>query len=151
MLESRTSYKIDCNKQNKKVLKQIYCDYSQTDNANLPKIKNISGKRDIIRAIISWASTITEAPANNCFKALKNQCESLDIQEMQNVFDEIENWCDYRNEIVHALMNKNLISLQSELEEKAEEGMELANKLDTFVREMKKGNKVRKTAGLITE
>ncbi len=31
--------------------------------------------------------------------------------------------------------------------EKAEEGMELANKLDTFVREMKKGNKVRKAAG----
>lgn len=147
VLVSRTSFKIDCNKKNKKVLKRIYCDYREENNVNLPNISNISGKRDIINAVLTWASTTTEVPENIYFKALKNQCESLDVQEMRDVFDAIKNWCSYRDEIIHALMNKNLISLQSELEEKAEEGMELANKLDTFVREMKKGNKVRKAAG----
>lgn len=148
ILKLRTSDKIDCSDADKKVMKKIYCDYCRKGDAKLPQIKNISGKRDIISAIILWASTTTDVPENIYFKALKNQCESLDIQEMRDVFDAIKNWCSYRDEIIHALMNKNLISLQSELEEKAEEGMELANKLDTFVREMKKGNKVRKAAGL---
>lgn len=151
VLESRTSYKIDCNKQNKKVLKQIYCDYLKKDNVNLPNISNISGKRGIISAIISWASTTTDALENSYFKALKDQCESLDIQEMKNVFEEIKIWCQYRDEIIHALMHKNLVSLNSELADKAEEGMLLANRLDTFVREIKRSNKVRKAAGLKTE
>lgn len=77
-------------------------------------------------------------PENNYFKTLKSQCESLDVKGMRDIFDNIKSWCSYRDEIIHALMNKYLISLQSELEEKAGEGMELANKLDTFIRVIKK-------------
>ena len=45
-------------------------------------------------------------------------------------------------------MNKNVDSLNVELCDKAIEGMKIANKLDTYVRDMKKGNKVRKSANM---
>lgn len=70
---------------------------------------------------------------------------------MLNTLKMIEDWCKYRNEVVHALMNKNIDSLRSELCDKAIEGMELANRLDTYVRDMKKGNKVRKSASIRVE
>ena len=65
-----------------------------------------------------------------------------------NTLKQIKDWCDYRNEVVHALMNKNIDSLNVELCNKAIEGMQIANKLDTYVRDMKKGNKVRKSANM---
>lgn len=149
VLQSRTSFKIDCSKPNKKALKSIYCDYRKKDDANLPQIKNISGKIDIVRAIFEWTSTTTEIPDNNRYlKALKSQCESVDIGGMLDTLDQIKDWCDYRNEVVHALMNKNIDSLNVELCDKAIEGMQIANKLDTYVRDMKKGNKVRKSANM---
>ena len=149
VIQARTSFKIDCNKPNKKALKWIYCNYRKKDDVNLPQIKNISGKMDIIRAIFEWTSTATEIPDNNRYlKVLKNQCESVDIGEMLDTLDQIKDWCDYRNEIVHALMNKNIDSLNVELCDKAIEGMLIANRLDTYVRDMKKGNKVRISANM---
>ena len=41
--------------------------------------------------------------------------------------------------------------MRSVLCDKAIEGMELANRLDTYVRDMKKGNKVRKSANMCIE
>ena len=64
---------------------------------------------------------------------------------------EIEEWCSYRNEIVHALMNKNLESMESELKEKAEAGMRLASRIDLQERMIKKGNKIRKGINLVIE
>lgn len=152
ILQSRTSYKIDCCKSNKVLLKQVYCNYINRPDANLPNIQNISGKINIIRAILEWVSYTEQNPDDNRYlRALKNQCESVDIGDMLDTLKMIEAWCKYRNEVVHALMNKNVDSLSSELCDKAIEGMQLANRLDTYVRDMKKGNKVRKSAKMHIE
>jgi hypothetical protein len=152
ILQSRTSYKIDCCKSNKVLLKQVYCNYINRPDANLPNIQNISGKINIIRAILEWVSYTEQNPDDNRYlRALKNQCESVDIGDMLDTLKMIEAWCKYRNEVVHALMNKNVDSLRSELRDKATEGMQLANRLDTYVRDMKKGNKVRKSANMHIE
>ena len=152
IFNSRTSYKIDCCKSNKALLKQIYCNYRNKSDANLPNIQNISGKINIIRAIIEWVSNTEQNPDDNRYlRALKKQCESVDIGDMLDALKMIEDWCKYRNEVVHALMNKNVVSLRSELCDKAIEGMKLANRLDTYVRDMKKGNKVRKSANMRIE
>ncbi|MBE6751637.1 MAG: hypothetical protein E7556_03825 [Ruminococcaceae bacterium] len=152
VLNSRTSHKIDCSKPNKALLKQIYCKYRNKTDVNLPKIQNISGKIDIIRAVLEWVSNTEQNPNDSRYlRTLKNQCESVDIGDMLNTLKMIEDWCKYRNEVVHALMNKNIDSLRSVLCDKAIEGMELANRLDTYVRDMKKGNKVRKSANMCIE
>ena len=48
-------------------------------------------------------------------------------------------------------MNKNIDSLNVELCDKAIEGMQIANTLDTYVRDMKKVNKVRKSANMLID
>ena len=113
ILQSRTSYKIDCCKSNKVLLKQVYCNYINRPDANLPNIQNISGKINIIRAILEWVSYTEQNPDDNRYlRALKNQCESVDIGDMLDTLKMIEAWCKYRNEVVHALMNKNVDNLK---------------------------------------
>ena len=76
---------------------------------------------------------------------LKSACEGLDIGGLLDTLDCVEDWCGYRNEIVHALLNKNKKSVYSELEQKAKEGEKLARFIDSQVKELKKGNVVRKS------
>ncbi len=152
IIQSRTLNKIDCSKKNKRYLKAIYRLWITNENANLPQIGSIMGKVNLIRAITEWTSTTTEIPDDNRYLlALKSQCESVDIDALLNDLKRVEDWCNYRNEVVHALMNKNINSLNKELYEKVTEGMEIANSLDTYVRDMKKGNKVRRAANLEIE
>ena len=149
VVETRFSTSIDINDKHMDYIRKIYREYSKKNNANLPRIQNISGKMDVIRAIFEWTSTTTEIPDNSRYlKALKSQCESVDIDGMRETLDQIKDWCKYRDEVVHALMNKNVDSLNVELCGKAIEGMQMANRLDTYVRDMKKGNKVRKSANM---
>ena len=70
----------------------------------------------------------------------------MDIGTLLDTLDAIRQWCDYRNEIVHALLNKNTASVYAELEEQAQNGMKYARLIDSQVRILKKGNLVRKSA-----
>ena len=56
----------------------------------------------------------------------------------------MDEWLKYRNEVMHAAMNKNLGSLYDSIDIKVEAGMEYARLLDSFARNMKKDNRVRK-------
>lgn len=115
-------------------------------------ITNISGKIKIVRSILLWvANTEGGYQYNEHLVLLKSRFEELDIDAFLRTIKEIEEWCSYRNEIVHALMNKNLESIESELKDKAGKGMQLANILDTQERIIKKGNKIRRGINLVIE
>ena len=84
-------------------------------------------------------------------QALRRQCESLDAAALLETLDALEKWKDYRNEVIHSLMNKRLQSVQQELPEQAERGLQLARMLDQQVQLLKKGNTIRKAARLSTK
>lgn len=124
---------------------------NEKENSSLG-ITNISGKMKIVRSILLWVDNTKGGYQNNQHLILlKRQCESLDIDAFLHVIMEIEEWCKYRNEIVHALMNKNLESIETELKAKAEEGLYLANFLDAQVKIVKARNKIRKGINLNIE
>jgi hypothetical protein len=75
---------------------------------------------------------------------LKSLLERIDIGGMLDVLKSLEPWLDYRNEIIHASMNKNIDSLYEQLGAKVEEGMEYARFIDEQVRILKRDNRVRK-------
>lgn len=139
-------------KKSRPVLRDIVNTYKLEKENDQLGIKNISGKIKIVRSVLLWASN-TEGgyQDNKHLSLLKSRCEELDIDAFLCTINDIENWCDYRNEIVHALMNKNLESIESELREKAEEGMRLANFLDAQVKIIKSRNKIRKGINLVIE
>ena len=72
----------------------------------------------------------------------------MDIGECLAVLDEIDCWRGYRNEVMHALINKNLESLDENIKLQAEKGMQLANRLDNQIKILKKGNRIRKALNL---
>jgi len=64
-----------------------------------------------------------------------------------SLLKDIEQWCGYRNEIIHSLMNKNIDSLRDQVAKKAEEGYNLFRRLDKQVQCIKK-KQVRKAIGI---
>ena len=64
------------------------------------------------------------------------------ISGVLGLLKEIEDWCDYRNEVIHSLMHKNVESLNEELAAQAEKGKKLFRSLDGYVRWIK-GKKIR--------
>lgn len=148
-LNTRNSLKLDNAKYSKTFLIDLYNQYTGRNNKGL-NLSNISTKYNLIRAVLNWVAT-TEGTGGKYQQKLKFVCESLDIQDVFDCFDELEKWCGYRNEIIHGLMNKNMNSLYSELAEKAEEGMKLAIRIGSYVSVVKKGHIVRNSINLKTE
>lgn len=146
-LENRTSFKI----WNKKAswLRDIVSVYKDKKENCQIGISNISRKTKIIRCVLKWV-VFTEGgyQDDEHLSALKIQCEGLDIGEILSALGELQEWCDYRNEVIHSLMNKNLDSLSDELKVRAEVGMQLAQFFDNQGKLLKKGNRIRKNANL---
>lgn len=111
-------------------------------------IKNISGKIELVRCVMLWARDEGAANDDKFLATLKRQCKRTNIGAVLSTLESITAWCGYRNEVVHALMNKNLDSLDAELQQRAEEGMDLARALDGEIKKLKKGDKVRKCMNL---
>ena len=62
----------------------------------------------IARCTLLWAANIEEALVDPYLIALKGQYEgTLDIEDVLDKLNEIVKWCGYRNEVIHALLNKN--------------------------------------------
>ena len=68
----------------------------------------------------------------------------IDVGGVIDTLKEMNVWLDYRNEIMHASMNKNVESLYDNLDTQVEKGMEYARFIDSQVKLMKKTNHVRK-------
>ena len=130
----------------KKYLREIY-------GEGPINLSNISGKIKLIRAVLKWAEVDEEIAHSQKYQyTLKKQCrEQLDIPEFFAKLDEIDNWKDYRNEVIHALMNKNSTSLYAQIKQKASEGMDLARYIDKQTAKIKKGNYIRRSAKLKVE
>ena len=103
-------------------------DGCENDKFRFPSINQISGKRKIIEATLTWA----ENGYNNADKSKylcairKIYTDKLDIKKVREVFTRMNEWCSYRNEVIHALMNKNTESLYSGLADRVSEGMVIA-------------------------
>ena len=74
---------------------------------------------------------------------LKSEYEGLDIGGLLTTLDQIDIWREYRNEIIHGLLNKNVTSVDAELKSKVEAGMEYARFIDSQVKALKKKNVIR--------
>ena len=151
-LANRNSTKIG-SKKTKQEIKDIVSCYRQENEKDNLGITNISGKEKIIRCILRWSlDEDKEITDNNYLKTLNNQLhERIDTNQFFILLDDVDEWCSYRNELVHALMNKNTDSIQEKIADQANLGRELAEKLSAEERKIKFHQKVRKAANLQTE
>ena len=142
--------KLTIGKKRKKELKPILLSYNR--KADNLRLKNISTKIMLVKTILLWASESTsDLSRNKYLKTLKSRCESVDVDGVVETLDSLDKWRDYRNEITHCLMSKNIYSIDSTLQEQVINGREYARFLDAQLRIVKKGNVIRKAAKLTTE
>ena len=71
-------------------------------------------------------------------------------EEFESVLDDMDEWRSYRNEIIHGLMNKNVDTLRTDLPRRCLQGMQLARALDSRIKIIKKGNRIRRNLKLKT-
>lgn len=146
-LENRTARNVFA--KTKPYLSDIVSTYKTANEDTKLGIKNLKGKIKIVRCVMQWAQQPENAAKDgNFLAALKSQCNKMEIPKVLSMLEDIEKWSAYRNEIVHALMNKNLDSLDAELKEQAETGMQLARLLDSRVKKLKSGNRIRRSVNL---
>lgn len=107
---------------------------------------NISTKEKLIRDTLNWAIACDCTPADEYLKVLKREYEGcVDMAGLLQTLEEIDVWREYRNEVVHGLLNKNMESLNLELGDMVEKGMNYARYVDSQVKALKKKNEIRKT------
>ena len=130
MLQSPASGAIS-SRQSATSYKRILDRYMQSGDRN---IRHIAGKRNLVRCIFLLAAE-NKPDQNDAVQTVL--CASLSdenrISEALGLLKEIEAWCDYRNAVVHGLMDKSVISLDVHLAEQAELGNKLFRRLDNIV------------------
>ena len=134
---------IKISKRTKKYLLEIVSLYEKGDKQIRLRTDTITGKMKIVEATLKWVEDVTNVQ-DKYLVELKNELEGIDVGGLLITIDEIKDWLKYRNEIVHASMNKNIDCLYESLKLRVEDGMEYARFLDNQVKILKKSNNVRK-------
>ncbi len=148
LLNTRDSHKADVAKV-KKSLKSIIQTYRRPKENDFFNITSISGKMKIVRCTLLWAEQELDDCEDKYLLSLRSQYDKyIDAERLMNALNDIEGWCSYRNEIIHALMNKNIESTYSDIASKAKEGMVLCRELDSQVDRLKTGNRIRRSIKL---
>ena len=101
-------------------------------------INNITTKMDIIRK--AFRACGDSAFSDNAYvKELKRIYKySLNKTEFKSKLKEIEKWCQYRNQIVHAMFNKDIEALRLNYKEHVERGYQLGRYVDRQVQALKR-------------
>ncbi len=76
-------------------------------------LNNITGKMNHIEAVIVWVESANENENEYSLylRELKSLMESVDVDDVLRIFKEMEKWLKFRNEIIHASLNKNIEAL----------------------------------------
>lgn len=148
LLNTRDSHKADVSKV-KKSLRGIIQTYKRPKENDHFNITSISGKMKIVRCTLLWAEQESGSCDDKYLLSLRSQYDKyIDSERLMNAINDIEKWCSYRNEIIHALMNKNIESTYRDIAFQAEEGMRLCRELDGQVDRVKTGNRIRRSIKL---
>lgn len=130
-------------------LQAIVNDYKRDNEDDTLGTSSLSSKIKIVRSVCLWVANTEGGYQNNVhLTVLKTQLESLDLANVFQVLDEVDCWKVYRNEVVHAMMNKNILHLEESLRPYAEEGMRLARALDSIEKGIKARNRIRRKINL---
>lgn len=130
-------------------LKRMYCSFLEVPTSSRMNFNNISTKMNMVRATLRWVIDCDCTPADEYLKVLKREYEGcVDLDGLLTTLDDIETWCKYRNEVVHGLLNKNTVSLETDLGEMVEKGMGYARFVDSQVKALKRKNAIRTTLKL---
>lgn len=99
-------------------------------------INDISAKREVIIELMRIENL--EKINNEYSKFLKMVFEKyVKRNELKSLLKKVEEWCSYRNELVHGLFNKDIEDLHSGLATHVNQGYKMAREIDCYVSKIK--------------
>lgn len=145
----RNAYKVTGRNNITTSLKSIMAKYiTEGENTSL-NVGNISGKMKIIRCTLQWYEDIEGEPEDKYLKALKKKYDGIDVAGLLDTLEKVSEWKDYRNEVMHAALNKNIDNLYQDIAIRAENGKIFGRFIDSQVNELKKTkDNIRKAMGM---
>lgn len=116
-------------------------------------IISISAKEDVVRAMLGWYASQDAATGDDKYlNALWNQIDTrLDAMQVCATLDALDAWREYRNEVIHALMHKNIDAVEADMPAMCDQGMALVRDMDKYVKQIKYRNCVRRSIRLKTD
>lgn len=117
------------------------------------RVSMISDKIELVRSTLLWFEDLDCAPDDDPYlHALWTQYASRidDPDDFLDVLSRIDTWRNYRNEIAHGLLNKNMTVVNEVLEGQCREGEALFRAVDAYVSRVKYRNIIRRAAKLPT-
>lgn len=118
------------------------------------RISSISGKRKILLSVLYWVRSVDSLNSNNQYEKVLYETlkrKTVDADLAIEYIKKCENWCEYRNEIIHCLFNKKSNVLADKLKDISTEGMEIARYFDKISSWLKYRNKIRECLKLKNE
>ena len=151
-LPSRMSIRI-AGKQTKDNLKNIVSNYRTSEEKDNLGITNITGKEKIIRCVLRWSLDEDRHINNDKYLDIlyKQINERINAHELLKLLDRIDDWCGFRNEVVHALLNKSVTSLNIQLADQILIGKQLSEEISGYTEKIKYRNRVRRAVGMQTD
>jgi hypothetical protein len=127
---------------NSKYLTEMFYEYNgniarKNHNIDFSKIFN---KISMVRAILRWERQNTDYISSDYLKKLKIQYKEIDKQYFLKALNDVEKWKNYRNELIHSVLENNIDSINDTLKEKVDEGKQLINQLTELSRLVKKNS-----------
>lgn len=102
-------------------------------------VEDISAKLDVINKVIDLNKLKKKYSGNDYADYLiKIYSVAFDSGKVKKLIGKINNWRKYRNEVVHALLNKDLDDMHCTFKNHVEEGYLLARELDNYVGMLKR-------------
>lgn len=142
-LKTKDSFEID----NYAFIEKFNLSYKENkDGSKYVPIKDISKKIKIVRKVLKTIQNYSEK--DQYLFLLFQTLGEESIKRFLDNLKKIEKWKDPRNEIVHALFNKNIEAVKEEYEKLCENGLGYAESINTQVKKVKRTNSIRKAIGL---
>lgn len=117
------------------------------------RVSMISDKIELVRSTLLWFEDLDCAPDDDPYlRALWTQYASRidDPDDSLDVLSRIDTWRNYRNEIAHGLLNKNMTVVNEVPEGQCREGEAPFRAVDAHVSRVKYRNVIRRAAKLPT-
>lgn len=114
------------NPETKDIMKQIFIQENNIDkNKFYFDFNKVSHKRLMLEALIKWSQKEpTESKLHEDTKIILK-----DTKDYLTTLSNLDKWCDYRNQLIHDIFNKNMPSVNAEIKEQIDKGYKIAREL----------------------
>lgn len=138
VLESESDFKVIGNSKRVQCFREILHTY--IDPKTTMGIASITGKRNIIRSVFKMANEDEKPSAEDKQKRLLwiSLHDAERAPAILHLLNDTEEWCKYRNETVHCLLNKNIDGLYKQIQQQAIKGYMLFRDLNNQVQWVKR-------------